>query len=146
MSVHPRRVAISTAAAVTVGVLLHFALAWSGRSPLVAVFASLNESVWEHMKLAFWPCLVAAVAQRWIYDRPAGWGAAVFALLPPLLIIVIFYGYVSALGTNYFPLDLATFGVSVLGGAVASDAVYGSRPPRWLRRTAGGVLAVAVVA
>ena len=36
------------------GTLLHFTYRWSGRNPLIA---PVNESVWEHMKLLFFPML-----------------------------------------------------------------------------------------
>lgn len=39
----------STLIVVTLGSLLHFAWSWSGRSPIVAVFAATNESTWEHL-------------------------------------------------------------------------------------------------
>ncbi len=37
------------------GVLLHFLFDWSGGSILVAPFSAVNESIWEHMKLLFFP-------------------------------------------------------------------------------------------
>ena len=42
--------------AVTVlGTLLHFVYGWSSSNMLVGLFAAVNESTWEHMKLAFYP-------------------------------------------------------------------------------------------
>lgn len=46
------------------GVLLHFCFDWSGRRRLLAVFAPVNESVWEHLKMAYWPLLVLTGVQR----------------------------------------------------------------------------------
>ena len=37
------------------GTLLHFTYRWSGRNPLIGLIAPVNESVWEHMKLLFFP-------------------------------------------------------------------------------------------
>ena len=37
------------------GVAGHFLYDWSGRSAIVAAFAAVNESTWEHMKLLFVP-------------------------------------------------------------------------------------------
>ena len=37
------------------GTLLHFAYEYSMENPLVAMFAPVNESTWEHMKLVFLP-------------------------------------------------------------------------------------------
>ena len=40
------------------GTLLHFTYRWSGRNPLIGLIAPVNESVWEHMKLLFFPMLL----------------------------------------------------------------------------------------
>lgn len=40
------------------GVLLHFLFNWSGRSVLAAPFSAVNESIWEHMKLLFFPMFI----------------------------------------------------------------------------------------
>jgi len=42
------------------GSVLHFAFEWSGNSAPVGVFAAVNESVFEHLKLTYWPALVYA--------------------------------------------------------------------------------------
>ncbi len=40
------------------GTLSHFLYGWSGSRVLVGLFAPVNESVWEHMKLLFFPMLL----------------------------------------------------------------------------------------
>ena len=48
-----------------VGSLLHFVFEWSGESRIVGLFASVNESVWEHFKQGFWPvCIWGAIDVR----------------------------------------------------------------------------------
>ena len=37
------------------GALLHFVFECSVESRIVGLFASVNESVWEHFKQGFWP-------------------------------------------------------------------------------------------
>ena len=49
--------------AAVLGTLDHFAYDWSGKSLPVGAFCAVNESTWEHMKLLFFPVLVAAVVQ-----------------------------------------------------------------------------------
>lgn len=55
------------------GVLLHFLFDWSGGSVLVAPFSAVNESIWEHMKLLFFPMLIFALLEsryiRTIYEN-----------------------------------------------------------------------------
>ena len=49
------------------GALLHFLFEWSGESRIVGLFASVNESVWEHFKQGFWPMfLYAAIEYRFL--------------------------------------------------------------------------------
>ena len=40
------------------GTLMHFFYDWSGKNPVVALFAPYNESTWEHLKLLFFPVLI----------------------------------------------------------------------------------------
>ena len=37
-----------------IGSALHFVFEWTGEFTLVAPFVPVNESVWEHLKMAFW--------------------------------------------------------------------------------------------
>ncbi len=43
------------------GVILHFLFDWTGQSIFVAPFSAVNESIWEHTKLLFFPMLVFAI-------------------------------------------------------------------------------------
>lgn len=43
------------------GVLLHFFYDWSGENLLVGIFSAVNESIWEHLKLLFFPAVLYTV-------------------------------------------------------------------------------------
>jgi ethanolamine utilization microcompartment shell protein EutS len=43
---------------VFLGSALHFTYELSGKLVFVGAFSAVNESVWEHLKLAFWPSLI----------------------------------------------------------------------------------------
>ena len=45
------------------GSLLHFTFEFSGGNPVVGVFSAVNESIWEHLKLAFWPTILFALIE-----------------------------------------------------------------------------------
>ncbi len=102
---------------ILVGGLLHFVFAWSGNSPLVAPFAAVNESVWEHLKLAFGPALVwtllelnplrTRVNNFWL-ARSLG------TFLMPVLIVALFYFYTFLLGYHIPAVDIAIF-IAVVG-------------------------------
>ena len=90
--------AVFTAAA---GTLLHFLYDWSGQRTWVGLFAAVNESVWEHMKLLFVPVFVWSVLQLWFHGRNYANFLAVraaAALAGLALIPTLYYTYTGALG------------------------------------------------
>ena len=46
---------------IILGSMLHFTFEWSGFQAIVGVFSAVNESVWEHLKIAFWPTILYAI-------------------------------------------------------------------------------------
>ena len=75
------------------GTALHFLYQWSGESVAAAPFAAVNESVWEHMKLLFWPMLLWAGAERAVlggYSR-GFWPAKALGNLRGLALIPALY-------------------------------------------------------
>jgi hypothetical protein len=133
-----------------VGSLLHFAFAWSNQWASIAVVAAVNESVWEHLKLAFWPMLGWALVVRRFLDTPSGafWAATSIGLLiASTSIVAVFFTYVAILGRNVLILDLATYALSVILGQVASAVLVSvTSAILLLRRAALVLLAVQLVA
>ncbi len=98
------------------GSLSHFLYELSGENRFVALFCSVNESTWEHMKLVFFPMLYYAVFLKFrLKDQPRTYKSVLFgALLGSWLIPVIFYTYSGVLGYNNLILDILTFVVSAV--------------------------------
>ena len=46
-----------------IGVLSHFVYEWSGENAFVGLFFPVNESIWEHLKLIFYPALIYFTAE-----------------------------------------------------------------------------------
>lgn len=145
---------------VLLGSLLHFAFDWSRHNRVVAVFSAVNESYWEHIKIAVWPValfqVVMFVAGGW--RHAAFVPAATVALYSiPVGMIGIVFLYKSALKRNVLLLDIAIFaavialaqwifstvlqqlradGVTIalaalyLAGLVVSFLIFTLRPPR----------------
>lgn len=131
------------------GSLLHFAYDWLGRSPWMAPIAAIDESVWEHLKLAFWPAAsFAAVQGAAMGTRVRNFvlGKAVALTVAPLAIVFGFYGYTAALGFHTLVADLALFVIAVALGAAATLAVYGMPDFGSAGRRAGIAAIVAWVA
>lgn len=54
-----------------VGAILHFVFEWSGGWNPIGIIAAVNESVWEHFKIAFWPALFYGIAEYSLLKRAA---------------------------------------------------------------------------
>lgn len=54
---------------VLLGVFLHFAYELSGENPIVGLFSLVSESVWEHLKLVFFPMLVLTLWDMFTNQR-----------------------------------------------------------------------------
>ena len=119
-----------------IGSAMHFAFAWSGYWTPVAIFAAVNESIWEHLKLAFWPGLLwAAIEYLFPSRRRAGFWVikAIALLVAPVLIVLLFKTYTGLLGRNILAMDIGTFVVAVAAGQFVSAALWS----RWQATSSG---------
>lgn len=99
------------------GSISHFVYGWTGNNHIAGLFTPINESIWEHIKLLFFPMLVYSLIMIFKFHRKYSYitsalsfGIVVGSLLIPLL----YYAYTSILGRNIFILDIGTFIVSVI--------------------------------
>jgi len=131
---------------VVLGSLLHFAFEWSGRAIPIAPIAAVNESVWEHLKLGFWPALVYAVLEYSRFGKSANnffFAKTLGIYLIPITIVVLFYSYTAILGHDLLIVDIAIFVVAVIVGQLVSYKLLTASPlPERLNRFAPIALAV----
>jgi len=95
-----------------VGTLLHFLFDWTGGNVLVALFSAVNESIWEHLKLLFYPMVAFAVAEyfAWGRDVESFWCIKLLGILLGLVLIpVTYYTYTGIFGFNADWLNIAIF-------------------------------------
>jgi len=113
------------------GSFLHFVFELLGEWPPVAFIAAVNESVWEHLKLAFWPALIYAFIEWPFFRRHAKnfWTAKAIGILAmPLVIVSVFYGYTALAGRNFLWVDISLFVLAVLIGQALSCWILLRRP------------------
>ena len=97
------------------GVLLHFLYDWSNQSALVAPFSAVNESIWEHMKLLYFPMFAFALVERqFIGDEYENYWYVKLAgiLLGLTLIPVLYYSYTGIFGVQIDWINIAIFFVA----------------------------------
>jgi hypothetical protein len=118
------------------GSLFHFLFDWSGGLAPVGVIAAVNESVWEHFKIAFWPALIYAVIEYPFLRRYTNnffIAKAIGFYVMPLVIAAIFYAYTAIFGEEILAVDVLIFLVAIALGQFASYKILTLKQwPRWL--------------
>lgn len=121
------------------GSSLHFAFELSDYWTPLALIAAVNESVWEHLKIYFWPGLLFTLVQ-YTYTREYAnnyWLGKVVALATtPVLITAMYHAYmawVTAAGaqTSVGTILLIML-LGVLAGQLCSWRILCSEPVQWV--------------
>lgn len=108
---------------IMMGSLLHFTFRWSGFWTPAALFSAVNESVWEHLKLGFWPAfLFGLIEAAFMYRRVNNFllakGCVLYLI--PISIVILYYLYTSVVGHHIFFMDILIFVLSVVGAQYMS--------------------------
>ena len=107
---------------ILLGSMLHFTFEWSGNQPLVGVFSAVNESVWEHLKIAFWPALLYLIFEyRYLYKKSNNFFFAKTLGIYSIMIIIpaIFYSYTIFFEENLI-IDIGSFILAIIIGQLIS--------------------------
>lgn len=101
------------------GTLLHFIYEWSGNNVIIASFSAVNESVWEHLKLVFYPMLILGVIEYYFVKNIANnyiEAKAIGIFTAISFIVISFFTYTGIIGTNFFIIDILIFIISIILG------------------------------
>jgi hypothetical protein len=130
------------------GSALHSMFDWTGHWRPIAWFFAVNESVWEHFKLAFWPGVLYAMLEYLALRRSVNnfWVGKCLGLFSmPVAVAVLFYGYTAVLGHHHLALDILLFLLAVgIGQLVSYRILAAADMGRTVRR--GAVIGLAVMA
>ena len=102
-----RSLILTCLAAMLAGTLLHFVYSWFPCA-VTALFSPINESLWEHTKIIFWPYLAAAL----VLNRGRPGGIYPWLLTAPVLCILMLtagYLYHIPLGGEAMWVDIAIY-------------------------------------
>lgn len=109
--------------------LLHFLWEWTRHFLPVAIFASVNESVWEHVKILSWAFLAWSAAEYYIL-RPAAKRLLIArtagVLTVAVLTVCFFYVYSGIIGRAVLWIDLVSAALWLLAGEFVSIRVINS--------------------
>ena len=98
------------------GTLLHFLYELSGHNKFVAIFAAVNESTWEHIKICMTPTILWGLYDGYIYGaNPNYFVAKSLSLLTIILLIpFLFYTYTSFTKKAILLVDIMSFYFTVV--------------------------------
>lgn len=98
------------------GVFLHFAYELSGENPIVGLFALVSESVWEHLKLLYFPMLTLTIWDLFTNYRnnlnflPA---RTIGILAGLTFMVVVYYTITGIIGVNITWVNILIFLLAV---------------------------------
>jgi hypothetical protein len=106
-----------------VGSIFHFVFELSGHWEPIAGFFAVNESVWEHLKLPFWPLVIFALIEyNFIKNDSFNFliGKTVAVLISIATILFVFYTYTTIFGVELLIVDILSFILGIVIGQVVS--------------------------
>ena len=113
-----------------IGTLLHFTYDLSNGNLIVATFSAVNESVWEHLKIAVMPVFLWTIVELFVLKyRPDNlWTALLAKITTNMFLIVILY-YISLLviGVHKAQVAIAIFYFSILVSQIVGVIVMNMR-------------------
>ena len=114
------------------GSICHFLYEFSDYNPFLALIVPVNESVWEHLKLVFFPVLFLAIAEYYLRrPNPSMLFASRFVgvIFAMTAITVLFYIYTFITGRSILLLDILIYFAGICLCYIASSNLF----PRFRR-------------
>ncbi|MBR2402204.1 MAG: hypothetical protein IKB01_05510 [Lachnospiraceae bacterium] len=100
---------------IALGVFLHFLFDMTNKNVIAALFAAVNESIWEHLKLLFYPAFLFAIIESKFLEEEYEqfWCVKLKGIILGILLIPVFYyTYTGILGVSAGWVNIAIFVVS----------------------------------
>ncbi len=101
------------------GTILHFTYNWSNNNILIGTFSAVNESIWEHLKLLFFPMLITTIIGYFYFNNNISNYLCIRVksiIISLIFIIIFFYTYTGILGKNIAFIDIGSFFIAVIIG------------------------------
>jgi len=106
-----------------VGSFMHFLFELTGNWPPIGAIAAVNESIWKHLKLGYWPLVFFALIEyKFIKEEVNNFFLAKFTSAMCIIVIipVFFYSYTAILGEHMLLLDMISFILAIIVGQLLS--------------------------
>lgn len=133
------------------GSIFHFLYKWSKYDKRVAIFGAVNESLWEHMKIAFWPMFFWTMIQYILWMNVLLDKFLLVKTISLLLITIsipsLVYAYTRILRKYVFFIDLPLFFVCIsISQIVSYFLIKDVSFPHWMEHVSVIPLFLLVIA
>ncbi len=111
------------------GTLLHFTYDWSKKEKIIGLFSAVNESTWEHIKIALTPTFVWIVIELLFMGHKPNFIFANFISLLSLIIFIplVFYGYKLFTKKAILVVDIMTFYIAIIVSRLLNYIIINGR-------------------
>ncbi len=98
------------------GTIAHFLYDWTNKNKIIGLFAAVNESTWEHIKIALTPSFIWCLYDGYFFGQnPNYFLAKLLSLLVIVIFIpVVFYSYRRFVKKPILFVDIAIFYLAIL--------------------------------
>lgn len=114
---------ISTIFIIILGVLLHFTFDWSNGNIFVGTFSPVNESIWEHLKLLYFPMVITIIVGYFYKEKNIEnylCAKTVGIIISMIFTIIAYYTYSGVIGKNIDVINIIIFILAVIIGQYVS--------------------------
>ncbi len=117
-----------------IGTLAHFFYDWSGKNKIIGLFAAVNESTWEHIKITLTPTFIWCFCDGYLYgSNPNYYCAKLISLLALVIFIpAVFYSYKRISKKSILPLDILIFYVAIILSQLSFYAIITLDPMSYI--------------
>ena len=100
----------------TLGTFAHFLYEWSHHNKVLGLFTAVNESTWEHIKIAITPSLLWSLYDGFSYGYYPNYFYAKLLSLMILVVFIpcVFYAYQKISSKPILFVDIATFYIAII--------------------------------
>lgn len=108
-----------------IGTISHFLYEVLGNSVIIGLFCPINESIWEHQKLLFFPFLIWSITEYFLTGRQNSFFPAKAAgiISGILFTIAFYYTYTGLSGTENMFIDILSFYIGICVSFIISHMI-----------------------
>ena len=113
-----------------IGTMSHFLYEIFNHNKIVGLFCAVNESIWEHVKIALTPTLLWSIVDGFIYGSNPNYFIAKFISLLSIIILMptFYYGHKALIKKEIFIIDIISFYIVIIASQLLFNIIINYNP------------------